>query len=74
MRILNSLLRTLTLLVVLSCLSPRQAYAYMDPGTGSYILQLLIAALLGVSFAVKMFWMRIKTFFTNLVSRQAKDD
>ena len=73
MRAFGSLLRIIALLTAVSCLFPRSAHAYMDPGTGSYILQLVIAALLGVSFAVKMFWMRIKTFFISLVSRKPKD-
>lgn len=36
---------------------------YLDPGSGSYILQLLLAALLGGAFALKIFWKRIVAFF-----------
>ena len=43
-----------------------QTLAYLDPGTGSMILQLLIAGLVGAGFAVKMFWFNIKGFFTRL--------
>jgi len=39
------------------------AYAYLDPGTGSYILQVLLEFLLAIFFAVKMFFTKIKTFF-----------
>jgi hypothetical protein len=74
MRVFGSLLRAFALLTAFSYLFPRQAHAYMDPGTGSYILQLVIAALLGVSFAIKMFWLRIKTFLANLISKKPKDD
>ena len=35
---------------------PQQAHAYIDLGAGSYFLQLLIAGILGASFAVKLFW------------------
>ena len=45
-----------------------EAYAYIDPGSGSYILQLLIAGLLGAAFAVKIYWKRIKAFFSSLFS------
>jgi putative flippase GtrA len=38
--------------------------AYIDPGTGSYILQLLIAAFVGISFTIKLFWKKIKKFFS----------
>ena len=37
---------------------------YIDPGSGSYILQMIIAAVLGVSFFFKNFWLSIKAFFT----------
>jgi hypothetical protein len=37
--------------------------AYLDPGSGSYLLQLLIAAILGAGLAVRMYWGRIKTIF-----------
>ena len=43
---------------------PVDAKAYLDPGTGSYIVQILIAAVVGGLFAVKMFWHRIKNFFS----------
>lgn len=36
--------------------------AYLDPGTGSMILQLIIAGLVGFGFAIKMFWSNIKGF------------
>jgi len=35
------------------------AYAYLDPGTGSYFLQILIAGLLGALFLIKGFWKNI---------------
>lgn len=39
-------LRTLILMVCLAPLTP--AYAYLDPGTGSFILQLLFGGVAGV--------------------------
>ncbi|MCY3759063.1 MAG: hypothetical protein OXG96_15185 [Acidobacteria bacterium] len=43
-------------------LFPPPTYAYIDPGTGSYLVQVVIAALLGVLFSLKIYWARIKTF------------
>jgi hypothetical protein len=34
--------------------------AYLDPGSGSILLQLVIAAALGAAFAVKVYWKKIK--------------
>ncbi len=51
-----------------------EAYAYLDPGSGSYILQLIIAGLLGGLYALKMFWSKVKNFFVNVFSRGNKNE
>ena len=40
--------------------------AYLDPGSGSYLIQILIAALLGGAFVIKSFWRQITSYFTRL--------
>jgi len=45
------------------------AYAYIDPASGSYILQLLLASLLGALFTLKIFWKKIKLTIVQLFSR-----
>lgn len=47
----------------------KQAYAYIDPGTGSMILQAVIAAIVGSAIAIKMFWRRIKSFCLRLAGK-----
>ncbi len=37
--------------------------AYLDPGTGSLLIQLLLAGLLGIGVAVRIFWDKIKGLF-----------
>jgi hypothetical protein len=54
-----ALLAVLALLVL-----ARKAHAYLDPGSGSYILQILIAGLFGALFMLKVFWGRIVGFFS----------
>ena len=49
------------------------AFAYLDPGTGSYILQLLIASMVGVLFSVKIFWTRIKEFVKGIFGKKEDD-
>ena len=73
----RNIIHAAALLAALLLLLPCKASAYIDPGTGSYMLQLVLAALLGGLFAVKMFWRNIKSFFVNLLSgrqKQPKDD
>jgi hypothetical protein len=36
---------------------------YLDPGSGSYLIQVIIAAVLGVIFYFKSGWNWIKSFF-----------
>jgi hypothetical protein len=35
-------------------------FAYLDPGTGSLVLQMTVAGLLGGLFAVKSLWRHLK--------------
>ena len=37
--------------------------AYLDPGSGSFLIQLLIAALLGVGVVLRASWSKIKGLF-----------
>jgi hypothetical protein len=38
-------------------------FLYVDPGSGSYLVQAIIAAVLGALFYFKNIWWRIKAFF-----------
>ena len=48
---------------LLGTLVSSEAYAYIDPGSGSMIIQMLIGALVGVGITVKIYWHRIKFKF-----------
>ncbi len=37
--------------------------AYLDPGSGSLLLQVLLALFLGAGFTIKLYWKKIKSFF-----------
>lgn len=41
-----------------------EASAYLDPGTGSMVLQLLLGGIAGAFVVVKMYWEKVKDFFT----------
>lgn len=47
---------------------------YLDPGSGSYLLQLLIAGLLGAGLVIRMNWNRIKRFVLKLLRRSDDQD
>ncbi len=51
-------------IVAASCLlAAPSAHAYLDPGTGSLIVQGAIAAVAAVVVAGKLYWARIKSWF-----------
>ena len=46
------------------------AYAYIDPGTSSMLLQVIVGALVGVGITIKVYWEKIKF---RIISRTKKD-
>ena len=57
------------LLICLLFLFPKLAYAYIDPGTGSMLVQALLAVLAAVSVSLGLFWRRIRSYFSRLLNR-----
>ena len=45
---------------ILTLIFAKPVLAYLDPGTGSYVFQMLIAALVGGIFVIKQYFFRIK--------------
>jgi hypothetical protein len=45
-------------------LAPMPAFAYLDPGAGSYVIQFLLAGFAATGFFIRVFWQRIKSFFS----------
>jgi hypothetical protein len=43
---------------------PVKVHAYLDMGTGSMVLQFLVAGLAGGAVFLRLFWTRIKGFLT----------
>ncbi len=48
---------------LLAFLLPVPAWAYLDPGTGSIILQGIIAGLAVAGLTIKTYWYRLKSLF-----------
>jgi hypothetical protein len=46
-------LGTVVLVTTLLALAPTPALAYLDPGSGSMLFQVLIAALVGIGFTIR---------------------
>lgn len=50
------------------------AHAYLDPGTGSIILQGLLAGIAAAMAAAGLYWARLKNFFSSLFSSKKLAD
>lgn len=48
-------------------------WLYIDPGSGSYLVQVIIAAVLGVLFYFKNTWIWIKSFFIKRPPKSEED-
>ena len=55
--------------ILLLLLIPQPVSAYLDPGFGSMVWQLVITVLFGVVFTLKMYWQKIKEFFNRLKNK-----
>lgn len=53
----------------LSLLFPSPAHAYLDPGTGSVILQVVLAGILGAVFTLKSYWRAVKASIGKLFKK-----
>lgn len=48
-------------------------FAYLDPGTGSFILQGIIAGVLGSLVVIKSYWHRLKALFSRSATPPSDD-
>lgn len=57
-------MRHFVLAAALTIIFTSPAYAYLDPGTGSIILQGIVGALAIGAAYISIFWSRVKSFFS----------
>ena len=63
--------RLLFFLATIALLTGSQsALAYLDPATGSFILQMLVAGFLGAMLYIKLAWANIKVYLQGLFKAQ----
>ena len=63
-------MRILVVAFALTVAAPRPACAYLDPGAGSLMLQLLLGGVAGLAVIARLYWRRIMAFLG--VSRKAR--
>jgi hypothetical protein len=52
---------TLAIAAMIVGMSTSSAYAYLDPGTGSIILQVLLGGVAGIALAGRLYWHKLLT-------------
>ncbi|OHC74266.1 MAG: hypothetical protein A3H92_09310 [Rhodospirillales bacterium RIFCSPLOWO2_02_FULL_58_16] len=50
------------------------AHAYLDPGTGSILLQMILGGAAGAAVVLKLYWRRIISFFKSAPGKRQKPD
>lgn len=63
---MNTRIFAIVMVVLVFFASP--AYAYIDAGSASMVLQLILAALVGAAMSIKIYWQRICQFIRKLFS------
>ena len=55
--------KTIILTFILSALGSQSAYAYIDPGSGSFLISMIVGFFVTAGVFIKSFWYKIKNFF-----------
>jgi len=64
----------LSLSILILAFAPGDAAAYLDPGSGSFVFQIVISALLGAAVVLKTSWRRLRDFFSSSRRREDHED
>ena len=56
-------------IIILHEITFSNAYAYLDPGSASIFIQLILGALFGVGITIKIYWVKIKEKISTKFSR-----
>ena len=68
------LMRLTVFLLSALLILPLAGYGYIDLGSGSYIIQLIIAGFVGISLSFRIFWKKIKQRFSKKAESDEKAD
>ncbi len=63
-------INTIVVVIALNFVFSTNAYAYIDPGSGSIILQAIIAAFAGAGTAITIYWKKVKLFFSKIFKKK----
>ena len=70
----NYRITTLLAIIVTAMFTERKAYAYLDPGSGSAMVQAAIAGGLGAVLIIRTYFSKIKGFFHTLTHKTSNNE
>lgn len=53
---------------------PFSVYAYLDPGTGSMLLQVILGGVAAVGVAIKLYWHKLRAAFGMRKTEESEDE
>jgi len=71
---LNMKLNIICLAVVLNFICIPKVHAYLDPGTGSYIIQVTLGFLAAALYVLRIYWERLVCFFKGIKVTEDNND
>lgn len=57
-------MKTIYVMFFLTLFMPNLAHAYLDGGSASMLVQLLLGGVAGAAAIVKLYWYKIRSFFS----------
>jgi hypothetical protein len=54
-------------------LFPVKAHAYLDPGSGSYLVQIIVASLAGAGYFLKINWGKVKSILSKKKTQKSDE-
>tara|TARA_Y100000591_G_C21710076_1_gene632995 strand:+ start:269 stop:490 length:222 start_codon:yes stop_codon:yes gene_type:complete len=60
---MKNIVKLIFTLISIKVLLISNAYAYIDPGSGSIILQAILGAIAAGGLTIKIYWNKLKVFF-----------
>tara|TARA_B100001989_G_C24204684_1_gene300118 strand:+ start:57 stop:281 length:225 start_codon:yes stop_codon:yes gene_type:complete len=67
-------INSIVFLILFGLVFSTDSYAYIDPGSGSIILQAIIAAIAGAGTAITIYWKKVKLFFSKIFKKKDNEN
>ncbi len=70
--VMSKKIKIFSIIALIVAINPQQAFAYLDPGTGSMIMQVIVASIVGAGAAIGVFKQKIISFFKSIGNKSDK--